>query len=150
MYMSYSFEYIDIILLAMIAGFIFLRLRGILGKKTGFEEDIKSSFPHEAPKTKPSVDLNADTFIGISLPLQHGTQGFFHKTKTGELTSITINDVTNMRATFTQSIQNHFSFRYSNNLFSCFFCNWERKISLIHAHQMNRFVVCACLNSIFV
>ena len=62
MYMSYSFEYIDIILLAMIAGFIFLRLRGILGKKTGVEEDIKSSFPHEAPKTKPSVDLNADTF----------------------------------------------------------------------------------------
>ena len=35
--MDYSFEYIDIILLAMIAGFIFLRLRGILGKRTGFE-----------------------------------------------------------------------------------------------------------------
>jgi len=31
--MSYSFEYIDIILLAMIAGFIFLRLRGILEKE---------------------------------------------------------------------------------------------------------------------
>ena len=37
MYMNYSFEYIDIILLAMIAGFIFLRLRGILGKRSGFE-----------------------------------------------------------------------------------------------------------------
>ena len=37
--MNYSFEYIDIILLAMIAGFIFLRLRGILGKKTGFENN---------------------------------------------------------------------------------------------------------------
>ena len=60
--MSYSFEYIDIILLAMIAGFIFLRLRGILGKKTGFEEDINSSFPHEAPPSKPAVDLNANTF----------------------------------------------------------------------------------------
>ena len=60
--MSYSFEYIDIILLAMIAGFIFLRLRGILGKKTGFEEDINSSFPHEAPSTNPKVDLNANTF----------------------------------------------------------------------------------------
>ena len=36
--MNYSFEYIDIILLAMIAGFIFLRLRGILGKRSGFEE----------------------------------------------------------------------------------------------------------------
>tara|TARA_B100000575_G_scaffold231325_1_gene192442 strand:- start:523 stop:1110 length:588 start_codon:yes stop_codon:yes gene_type:complete len=60
--MSYSFEYIDIILLAMIAGFIFLRLRGILGKKTGFEEDINSSFPHEAPPSNPAVDLNSDTF----------------------------------------------------------------------------------------
>ena len=60
--MNYSFEYIDIILLAMIAGFIFLRLRGILGKKTGFEEDIDSSFAHEAPPAKPRVDLNANTF----------------------------------------------------------------------------------------
>ena len=60
--MSYSFEYIDIILLAMIAGFIFLRLRGILGKKTGFEEDIDSSFAHEAPPSKPTVNLNASTF----------------------------------------------------------------------------------------
>ena len=60
--MSYSFEYIDIILLAMIAGFIFLRLRGILGKKTGFEEDINSSFPHEAPPTKPTSVFNANTF----------------------------------------------------------------------------------------
>ena len=60
--MSYSFEYIDIILLAMIAGFIFLRLRGILGKKSGFEEDINQSFPHEAPIVKTDVKLNADTF----------------------------------------------------------------------------------------
>ena len=60
--MSYSFEYIDIILLAMIAGFIFLRLRGILGKKTGFEEDINSSFPHEAPPVKQNFDLNSNIF----------------------------------------------------------------------------------------
>ena len=60
--MSYSFEYIDIILLAMIAGFIFLRLRGILGKKTGYEEDVGYSFPHEASETKSNVILNSDTF----------------------------------------------------------------------------------------
>ena len=42
--MSYSFEYIDIILLAMIAGFIFLRLRGILGKRTGFEGKAPPQF----------------------------------------------------------------------------------------------------------
>ena len=42
--MNYSFEYIDIILLAMIAGFIFLRLRGILGKRTGFEGKTQTQF----------------------------------------------------------------------------------------------------------
>ena len=42
--MNYSFEYIDIILLAMIAGFIFLRLRGILGKRTGFEGKSSAQF----------------------------------------------------------------------------------------------------------
>ena len=42
--MNYSFEYIDIILLAMIAGFIFLRLRGILGKRTGFEGKAAPQF----------------------------------------------------------------------------------------------------------
>ena len=42
--MSYSFEYIDIILLAMIAGFIFLRLRGILGRRTGHEENPNAKF----------------------------------------------------------------------------------------------------------
>ena len=50
--MNYSFEYIDIILLAMIAGFIFLRLRGILGKKTGHEENIGGTFAHDFPAKK--------------------------------------------------------------------------------------------------
>jgi len=42
--MNYSFEYIDIILLAMIAGFIILRLRGILGKRSGFEGKAPPQF----------------------------------------------------------------------------------------------------------
>ncbi len=60
--MNYSFEYIDIILLAMIAGFIFLRLRGILGKKTGFEDNISTSFPHEYPVKKKEKTLDASNF----------------------------------------------------------------------------------------
>ena len=60
--MSYSFEYIDIILLAMIAGFIVLRLRGILGKKTGFEEDLASSFPQEANEIKSQTIQNSENF----------------------------------------------------------------------------------------
>ena len=50
--MNYSFEYIDIILLAMIAGFIFLRLRGILGKRTGFEGKINPQFENILKKTQ--------------------------------------------------------------------------------------------------
>ena len=42
--MNHSFEYIDIILLVMIAGFIFLRLRGILGKRTGHKENLDAKF----------------------------------------------------------------------------------------------------------
>jgi predicted lipid-binding transport protein (Tim44 family) len=48
--MNYSFEYGDIILLTMIAGFIFLRLRGILGKKTGFESKLSTQFKREFSK----------------------------------------------------------------------------------------------------
>ena len=61
--MSYSFEYIDIILLAMIAGFIFLRLRGILGKRTGFEGKISPQFEKEFLKknvTQKQIGKNFD------------------------------------------------------------------------------------------
>ena len=65
--MNYSFEYIDIILLAMIAGFIFLRLRGILGKRTGFEgksppqfkEVIKNINAQQPPKKEEKFDNEA-------------------------------------------------------------------------------------------
>ena len=60
--MNYSFEYLDIILLAMIAGFIFLRLRGILGKRSGYEDDISNSFPHEMPEMKSAEKPNYRNF----------------------------------------------------------------------------------------
>ena len=64
--MNYSFEYIDIILLAMIAGFIFLRLRGILGKRTGFEgkaptqfdKILKEAVSKQTVKIKETFDKN--------------------------------------------------------------------------------------------
>jgi predicted lipid-binding transport protein (Tim44 family) len=55
--MNYSLEYIDIILLAMIAGFIFLRLRGILGKRTGFEGKSPAQFKEVLKNIK--VDQSA-------------------------------------------------------------------------------------------
>ena len=53
--MNYSFEYIDIILLAMIAGFVFLRLRGILGKRTGFEGKPPPQFEEILKNIDPKV-----------------------------------------------------------------------------------------------
>ena len=64
--MSYSFEYIDIILLAMIAGFIFLRLRGILGKKTGFEGKIPTQLEKEFQKINISPKLNNENFDEVA------------------------------------------------------------------------------------
>ena len=55
--MNYTFEYIDIILLAMIAGFIFLRLRGILGKRTGHEDNVQGGFKHNFTKDQSPQDL---------------------------------------------------------------------------------------------
>ena len=60
--MNYSFEYIDIILLAMIAGFIFLRLRGILGKKTGFEGKLATQLQKEFPKSDIKNKIKKQSF----------------------------------------------------------------------------------------
>ena len=60
--MSYSLEYIDIVLLAMIAGFIFLRLRGILGKRSGFEGKLSSEFKRKFPTNTINTKINSDNF----------------------------------------------------------------------------------------
>ena len=61
--MNYSFEYIDIILLAMIAGFIFLRLRGILGKRTGFEGKLSKDFKEDFAKSIVKNNIKNDQNI---------------------------------------------------------------------------------------
>ena len=61
--MSNSFGYIDIILLGMIAGFIILRLRSILGRKTGHEPKIYPSFAEK----KPGI-INSNAAIAIEAP----------------------------------------------------------------------------------
>ena len=58
--MNYSFEYIDIILLAMIAGFIFLRLRGILGKRTGFEGKSAPQFQEILKNVDPKIKVKSN------------------------------------------------------------------------------------------
>ena len=63
--MSNSFGYLDIILLGMIAGFIILRLRSILGRKTGHETKVYPNFTEkkfsipkkESQPIKPNLEI---------------------------------------------------------------------------------------------
>jgi len=61
--MNNSFEYIDIILLAMIAGFIFLRLRGILGKRSGFEGKTAPQFEEILKKVNPETNIKKNVLF---------------------------------------------------------------------------------------
>ncbi len=48
--MSEAFQYLDILILAIIAGIVLLRLRSVLGRRTGHEKTDKSSFNYETPE----------------------------------------------------------------------------------------------------
>ena len=64
----------------MIAGFIFLRLRGILGKKTGFEDEIKSNFHQEtvdANDASVEKNLNLYTISCSTKHVKHNRTPFF-------------------------------------------------------------------------
>ena len=107
--MSYSFEYIDIILLAMIAGFIFLRLRGILGKRDGFEGKVPSQLK-EVLKT-----VNQEQLIKVNENFDDKAKEEFLKgAKIAYETVITDfsdndNKITNSRPLLNKEIYNQFN-----------------------------------------
>jgi len=107
--MSYSFEYIDIILLAMIAGFIFLRLRGILGKRTGFEGKSPPQFEKVLEKVKAHSPKN----IGENFD-ENAQKEFLNGAKIAYETIITDfsdndNKITSSRPLLNRQIFNQFS-----------------------------------------
>jgi len=58
---------IDLVLFAMIAGFLVLRLRGILGRRTGFERQAR-------PYQSPGVEEQAPTIDGRAEPVAAATR----------------------------------------------------------------------------
>ena len=63
--MSEAFQYLDILILAVIAGLVLLRLRSVLGRRTGHEKTDTSRFTYEEPqknkeeevtKIQPNID----------------------------------------------------------------------------------------------
>ena len=108
--MNYSFEYIDIILLAMIAGFIFLRLRGILGKRTGFEGKNNPQFKEVLKKINKidKVKKSNNNFDNVA------KKEFLNGAKIAYETIITDfsdndNKITNSKPLLDQKIFNQFS-----------------------------------------
>ena len=48
--MNEAFQYLDILILALIAAFVLLRLRSVLGRRTGNEKTDRSSLLYEQPQ----------------------------------------------------------------------------------------------------
>ena len=108
--MSNSFGYIDIILLGMIAGFIILRLRSILGRKTGHESKIYPNFA-EKKFNIPKNDLkpfkqNHETLEGKNKKeFLKGAELAYESI----LTSFANGDLKNLKSLLTASMNNNFS-----------------------------------------
>ena len=112
--MSNNFGYIDIILLAMIAGFIILRLRNILGRKTGhqskvftdfsekkFEEFKKEKFkPAKIENEELNIDQKKDFLKGAEIAYENIIIAFAKGDKKKLSNLLT----TNMSSNFVQAI----------------------------------------------
>jgi len=54
--MNEAFQYLDILILAVLAGLVLLRLRSVLGRRTGNEKTDTSSFNYEASNTDTKIE----------------------------------------------------------------------------------------------
>ena len=108
--MSNSFGYIDIILLGMIAGFIILRLRSILGRKTGHESKVYPNFAER----KFNIPKNAVKPIKPNHEILEGKdkKEFLSGAELAYetiLTSFALGDSKNLKSLLTVSMNNNFS-----------------------------------------
>jgi predicted lipid-binding transport protein (Tim44 family) len=74
--MGNGFQFLDIILLAMVAGFVLLRLRNVLGKRTG----------HQAPEPRPA-EAETDAGKVVALPDRRRRAGEPAPARPGEVDS---------------------------------------------------------------
>jgi predicted lipid-binding transport protein (Tim44 family) len=72
--MDNAFQYMDIIFLAIIAGLVLLRLRSVLGKRTGSEKKDPNQFSYDQPiKQSPTAQ---DKVINIKDKITHKSEWF--------------------------------------------------------------------------
>ncbi|MDC0433473.1 Tim44/TimA family putative adaptor protein [Pelagibacteraceae bacterium] len=108
--MNNSFGYIDIILLGMIAGFIILRLRSILGRKTGHESKVYPNFAEKKftiPKNDvKSIKANHETLEGKNKKEFLKGAEIAYETI---LTSFADGDIKKLKSLSTSAMNNNFS-----------------------------------------
>ena len=108
--MSNSFGYIDIILLGMIAGFIILRLRSILGRKTGHESKAYPNFAEKRfniPKNEgKTIEQNHERLEGKDKKEFIKGAEIAYETV---LTSFANGDLKKLKSLLTSTMNNNFS-----------------------------------------
>ena len=109
--MSNNFGYLDIILLAMIAGFIILRLRNILGRKTGHQDKAFADFTdkkfEQFKKMSAAEDIKPKNEFDAKDKKQFlkGAEIAYETI----LTSFAKGDKANLKTLLTEKMQNNFS-----------------------------------------
>lgn len=58
--MNEAFQYLDILILAVLAGLVLLRLRSVLGRRTGNEKTDTSSFNYETTNPESKIDSSIE------------------------------------------------------------------------------------------
>ena len=113
--MSNGFQFFDIILLALIAGFVILRLRGVLGKRTGHEPRQ----PRDPLGSSPALDEDIaaaedDDETVVRLPGRNGQEIPTETALGAGLTQIKLADSHFDAADFVEKAENAFEFIVMN------------------------------------
>ena len=77
--MSEAFQYIDILILAIIAGIVLLRLRSVLGRRTGHEKTDRSSYNYEQPQQSSTSQPEKVVKIAPTSQSSDREAGWFNK-----------------------------------------------------------------------
>ena len=124
--MSNNFGYLDIILLAMIAGFIILRLRNILGRKTGHEDKVYSEFsekkfgqfknPSETKNRKPTTEFDVNEKKKFLKGAEIAYETIITSFSTGDKESLKSLLTEKMQANFSSAIEDRKSKKIKSEL----------------------------------
>ena len=115
--MGSGFQFFDIILLALVAGFVILRLRSVLGKRTGHEPRRQQGDPfgsRPAPEREIQAQEEENTDVVIRLPGRNGQEVSTETPLGAGLTQIKLADPNFDPGEFVENAKNAFEYIVMN------------------------------------